>query len=106
MIKHFLESLHDSRSNQLKAEFQEKIYSDASKLIGSYKQEMRHGQGIYYFFNTEIFIGDWKNDLFDGKGSYIFATGERYTGMLKDGKKEGEGVYIYSNGNKYEGQWS
>jgi hypothetical protein len=46
------------------------------------KDELRHGKGICFYQNKDIYLGDWENDLLSGFGIYIFANGENYVGEL------------------------
>lgn len=42
--------------------------------------ENKHGKGIYFYANEDVYLGDWEYDVFHGFGVYIFSTGERYEG--------------------------
>ena len=81
-------------------------YENGSKFKGEFRNNKRHGKGIYYYTNGDIYAGDWKNDEFFGNGFYIFASGERYRGEFKNGKKHGKGNYFYQNGCIYKGMWA
>ena len=90
----------------LNANMQRLQYADGSLYIGTVRNGVRHGKGIYYFSQREVYGGDWKNDQFDGHGVYIYDNGDIYEGDLKSGLKQGKGIYYYVNGNKYDGDWS
>jgi hypothetical protein len=66
----------------------------------------RHGTGIYYYTNGDIYAGEWRDNVFQGRGRYIFAGGEYFEGDLVNGKKHGVGKYVYINGNTYDGDWA
>jgi hypothetical protein len=83
-----------------------KSYVDGSRYKGQLSEGKRHGVGIYYYGNGDIYGGDWRNDVFDGSGFYIFNSGERYQGQLRGGKKHGKGKYYYLNGKIYNGNWA
>ena len=93
-------------SGKIKANFMSKSYVDGSKYKGQFVNSKRHGLGIYYYSNGDIYGGHWANDVFDGEGFYIFNNGERYQGQLKAGKKHGQGRYFYANGRIYNGNWA
>lgn len=93
-------------SGEMKSTMKTKVYVDRSKYKGEFLNSKRHGTGIYYYTNGDIYGGQWKDDVFEGYGFYIFASGERYEGELKHGKKHGKGKYHYINGGVYEGSWA
>ena len=80
-------------SGEMKSSMKTKVYVDRSKYKGEFLKGKRHGTGIYYYTNGDIYGGSWKDDVFEGYGFYIFASGERYEGELKHGKKHGKGKY-------------
>ena len=93
-------------SGEMKQTMKTKVYVDRSKYKGEFLEDKRHGVGIYYYSNGDVYGGSWRDDLFEGFGFYIFASGERYEGELKNGKKHGKGKYYYINGGVYEGTWA
>jgi hypothetical protein len=93
-------------SGEMKSTMQTKVYVDLSKYKGEFLDQKRHGVGIYYYTNGDIYAGSWRDDVFEGYGCYIFSSGERYEGELKHGKKHGKGTYYYINGGVYEGTWA
>jgi hypothetical protein len=112
--------LLEADGKRLKAFFTEKTDAEKALYRGSLDVNgNRHGQGICYFQNGDVYFGEWKNDVFNGKGTYIFSSGERYEGDLLKGLKDGKGkakkpdflkikksgVYYYKNGNTYTGTW-
>ena len=56
---------------------------------------MKHGKGIFYFVNRDVYMGCWKEDKFYGDGMYVYSNGEKYCGKFVDGKKCGRGTYYY-----------
>lgn len=63
-----------------------KPYTDSAKFEGQLNlQQLKHGKGIYYYPNGDVYVGEWLNDKFHGKGVYIFNLGERYEGDLQNG---------------------
>ena len=77
----------------------------ASKYEGFFKGGKRHGKGIYYYGNGNIFDGEFENG--DMKyGTFTFLNDDRYEGQFVNGKFGGKGKYFYSNGDMYDGEWS
>lgn len=48
--------------------------------------------------NGESYTGQWKNNEKHGKGIYLWPNGNKYEGEYKKGKREGFGVMFYPNG--------
>ena len=42
---------------------------------------------------------DYKNDLKEGNGIFFYLDGRKYDGQWKDGKKDGHGKMKYNNGD-------
>ena len=73
-------------------------YSDGSVYIGEVLgEDVRQGEGVYYYSNTDIYAGGWKGDKFHGKGVYIFHNGDLFEGDLENGLKKGRGNYLKEN---------
>ena len=92
IIQRFLLShIYDERK-VLRPGISIKPYTDSAKFEGQLNlQYQKHGKGIYYYSNGDVYVGEWLNDKFHGKGVYIFNMGERYEGDLQNGvtkKKE------------------
>lgn len=86
------EVLLDAEGKKMKPYFTEKTDSEKAVYRGNLDASgNRHGQGICYFQNGDVYFGEWNNDVFNGKGTYIFASGERYEGDLLKGLKDGKG---------------
>ncbi|MFM7857890.1 MAG: hypothetical protein ACKO96_39705 [Flammeovirgaceae bacterium] len=45
----------------------------------------------------------WKDNARHGYGVFYLANGEKYEGEWKDSKKNGFGTFYYANGDKYQG---
>ena len=73
----------------------EKIY-DNGKYIGTFKNGLREGKGIFYFNNGDRYEGDWKNDKREGKGIYYYNDGDRYEGNYRNDKQEGKGICYFN----------
>jgi hypothetical protein len=67
-------------------------YSDNSIYVGEVvAEDIREGEGIYYYSNLDIYAGGWRADKFHGKGIYIFHNGDLFEGNLDNGMKKGKG---------------
>jgi len=53
--------------------------------------------------NGARYIGSWKDNLFDGKGIYTDENGSTFTGIFVKGKLNGEGSIVRNNGYLYNG---
>jgi hypothetical protein len=42
--------------------------------------DKKHGVGILYFKNADLYMGEFKEGFITGLGVYIFQNGERYQG--------------------------
>ena len=51
-------------NNKLKPNYQAKNYEDGSKYEGNLRNNLRHGSGIYFYENNDVYVGEWKDDLF------------------------------------------
>ena len=61
-------------------------YPDGTTYDGEWKDEKRHGQGIWIRPDGMKYEGEWKNDKPNGQGTLTSAKGEKRTGEWKDGK--------------------
>ena len=83
------------------------------KYVGEWKNNKRHGQGIFTFGpgdrEGDTYEGEFKDGVFHGQGTYTFRYGEwkgdKYVGEWKNDVVEGQGTYTWANGNKYVGGW-
>ena len=85
-------------------------YHKGDKYIGEWKDDKKHGQGIYYYladneFKGDKYIGEFKDDVLHGLGILIFARGDTYEGEFKDNDFDGYGIYIFADGETYEGEF-
>ena len=90
-------------------------YPNGDRYVGQFKDNMRHGQGTYYFlanneFKGDIYIGEFKNDKYNGQGTYTWGPGtkfegDKYQGGYRDNKKYGQGTYTWSDGSKFVGEY-
>jgi hypothetical protein len=75
------------------------------EYIGSWKNNLREGEGKCYFYNGDLYVGDWKQGKRHGKGDHFYRKGERYTGEWKNDMKDGTGTLVSTNGAKFLGKF-
>lgn len=80
-------------------------WDDGCKYEGDWKDDVRHGKGVFEYTNGDKYDGDWADDIQHGRGTYYFHTGDRYEGSYLLGERTGEGVYYHANGDKYVGNF-
>lgn len=102
------------------------LYETGGKYVGQFKNNMRHGKGIYTYPNLielmqviaknrnmnfdkteleiESFSGEWKDDK-KVRGVINFRHGVgvivKYKGQLLDDRPHGKGVVTFENGDVY-----
>lgn len=42
-------------------------------MLGGWVNDQRHGNGIYYYANNDIYEGNWLNHQRHGQGVYTYA---------------------------------
>ena len=57
------------------------------------------------YSNGDVYEGTFKNDMRNGQGTYTFANGERYVGSFRDNQLSGEGTYTWPSGKTYTGRF-
>ncbi len=74
-------------------------YKDG-KYEGEFKDDKKHGRGVYRYTSGAVYEGEFKDDKRHGRGVYRYASGDVYEGEFKDGNFHGQGVYSKPNGSK------
>ncbi len=77
----------------------------AVRYKGIFRDDLRSGEGTYYFTNGDKFVGFFLHNVPEGKGSYFYADGERFTGNFKGGVREGYGVLTRADGRREAGYY-
>ena len=77
-------------------------YSDGSKHVGEWKDNLKHGQGTMTWPDTEKYEGKWKDGKYNAKG---YVLSEKYAGEFKDNNYNGQGTMTFPDGRIQEGQW-
>jgi hypothetical protein len=72
---------------------------------GEFKEDMRAGQGTYYFTNGDKYVGYFVGNVPQGKGTYYYNDGERFVGNFRKGVREGYGVLYRANGRRESGYY-
>lgn len=59
------------------SDYFEEGFEDVGRYHGNYKDDRRHGQGVYYYDNGDIYDGEWRKGRKEGRGTYVFANGKK-----------------------------
>ncbi|XP_078354008.1 radial spoke head 1 homolog isoform X2 [Oculina patagonica] len=71
-----------------------------ARYEGEYVEDLRSGQGIFWYPDGSVYEGAWATGERNGYGVYTYINGDIYKGEWKDGRRHGHGEYIY------KGNWS
>merc|ERR1712028_71166 len=88
----------------------------ASFYEGSYKDNMKDGEGRMEFPDGGVYEGSWNFDKRYGDGAYWYPNGDIYSGEWKFGCKHGRGTFInkatsaklvgtFADGEFVKGKW-
>ncbi len=77
----------------------------AIRYKGLFRDDLRSGEGTYYFTNGDKFVGFFLHNVPEGKGTYFYADGERFMGNFHEGMREGYGVLTRANGSREAGYY-
>merc|ERR1711935_750152 len=84
---------------------------------GTYKDNMKDGEGRMEFPDGGVYEGSWKFDKRHGDGAYWYPNGDIYSGewrfgckhgrgAFKDNKPNGPGSFLFKHsGNRQEGEY-
>ena len=79
-------------------------YMNGDRYDGTWKNDVREGNGTLYMASGDKFKGAWANDAMHGAGVYSYAFGDRMEGGWKEGKRHGRFTVYCANGDR-EVQW-
>lgn len=68
---------------------------------GAWKNNKKHGEGVYKWADGSVYSGSWKRDLHDGYGKMVWPDGSKYKGDWRKGKQHGNGSYTYMTNNEF-----
>jgi len=75
-------------------------------LLGEWKNNKRHGKGVFTFANGDVYTGKFAEGLEDDDNATLkYGTGDLYTGSFRAGKRHGRGTYVHANGDRFEGEY-
>ena len=64
----------------------------------------KHGKGRFTWSDGSYYFGDFENGLFHGEGEYYFKDSDKtYNGEFRDGRLEGYGRMDWGDGRTYVG---
>lgn len=73
------------------------------KYTGEFRDNHRHGFGVYEFPNGDVYQGEFVEGDMEGKGTYQYANGDVYEGAFKDNQPDGVGEFRYQDGTRVRG---
>ncbi len=91
-------------SGNCKDGFGKFVYSNGF-YEGYFKNDLRNGQGTYYFDNGEVYKGNFTNNKFDAQGTYYWVSGGKYAGAWKDHRMHGKGDFFRNTDLVDKGFW-
>jgi hypothetical protein len=83
----------------------EKLFSISSRIQGCLAGDCIGGKGVL-MVNGDIYIGDFKNNLRHGIGICYYFNGSEYKGAWQGDKQHGNGALTYIDGTIRSGFWS
>jgi len=103
------------------------VYSTGHKFTGSFKEGMRHGEGVLLmpgnrklvgvWIDNEVregtfwgsdgskYVGQWQYRERNGRGTLTYPDGREYVGEFKSGLRHGQGTMTYPDGRQYVGEF-
>ena len=76
-----------------------------SRYEGEFRENLRHGNGMYVLPDGSTYNGQWQNGNMTGRGTFTWPDGSVYEGDWKDNQRHGNGTLKASDGFYYEGTW-
>ncbi|RRT39406.1 hypothetical protein B296_00040041, partial [Ensete ventricosum] len=70
-------------------------WARGSRYWGQYHKGLRHGFGVFIFYNGDGYVGEWVGGQSHGVGLQRCSDGSRYSGDFKAGVKHGLGCYHF-----------
>ena len=67
------------------------IWTDGSKYVGVFENDLRSGWGIMTVENSlEKFEGPWKDGKRHGRGTQVYSDGSKYVGSIINDHRHGK----------------
>jgi len=84
--------------------------SGISSYRGDFQAGKKHGKGIKVMPNGDRYTGGFRDDFRHGQGIYEWGentqwAGDRYEGEYQHDLRHGWGIFKWKSGDRYEGQW-
>ena len=76
-----------------------------ARYEGEFRENLRHGSGLYVLPNGSTYDGQWQNGAMNGRGVFTWPDGSVYDGDWKDNRRNGNGLLKASDSFVYEGSW-
>lgn len=76
---------------------------NSNEYNGEYKNDMKHGFGVFTWQSGSRYKGQYKKDVKCGYGEMLWSDGSVYRGFWINGLQEGIGMMIFQNGMKKAG---
>jgi hypothetical protein len=80
-------------------------YPDGSRYEGEWKDNVRHGYGVWNRPDGTRYVGEWRENKPDGYGALTGPDGATYAGTWKAGKRDGRGTLTFDDGKIRFGIW-
>jgi hypothetical protein len=80
-------------------------FPNGDKYNGDWEDDMKNGQGTFYYAQGGSYKGEWVNNMRNGYGVNTWPNGDQYKGNWEDNKRQGKGTFTYADGGKYIGDW-
>lgn len=78
---------------------------NAFSSLGEYRDDRRHGSGVYTWASGDKYDGNWDNGKMSGHGTKTMANGDVYSGMWLSDKAHGWGQKRFAGGDSHEGEY-
>jgi hypothetical protein len=75
------------------------------RYVGTFKDGLFEGDGVFVGRNGMRYEGEWKNGNFDGHGKLSFTSGTRYEGQFRANTFNGTGSLTLPDGARYDGEY-
>lgn len=80
-------------------------YANSDCYEGEWSDNVRHGQGVYTYNDTKSqYRGTWVSGRQQGAGELVHAD-HKYVGTFKEDKPTGEGKYVFKHGTELHGHY-